>query len=87
MSGSGTDGFFSQDPSSDLSPSEAHNALKRYLSDFFRFKHTFEVYAFLRPLNSATASNAGWVRHAIFFVVATNVLICLPDPGGWSSKS
>ena len=70
MSGSGTDGFFSPDPSSVLSPSEAHNALKRYLSDYFRFKHTFEVYAFLKPLNSATASNAGWVRHAIF---------CYPD--------
>lgn len=60
MSGSGTDGFFSQDSSSSLSPSEAHNTLKRFLSDFFRFKSTFEVYAFLKPLNSATASN-NWV--------------------------
>ncbi|KAH0839427.1 hypothetical protein J3R83DRAFT_202 [Lanmaoa asiatica] len=59
MSGSGTDGFFSEDPSS-FSPSEAHNALKRFLSDVFRFKSTFEVYAFVKPLNSATASNAGW---------------------------
>ncbi|KAG8218138.1 hypothetical protein J3R82DRAFT_3675 [Butyriboletus roseoflavus] len=64
MSGSGTDGFFSQD-SVPLSPSEAHNTLKKYLSDFFRFKITFEIYAFLRPLNSASASNASWVRHAI----------------------
>ena len=60
MSGGGTDGFFSQDLST-LSPTEAHNALKRFLSDFFRFKSTFEVYAFLQPLNSATASNLAWV--------------------------
>lgn len=66
MSGSGTDGFFSQDPSS-LSPSEAHNALKRYLFDAFRFKNTFEVYAFLKPLSSATASNANWVCHDVLF--------------------
>ena len=85
MSGSGTDGFFSQDPSSDLSPSEAHNTLKRYLSDFFRFKHTFEVYAFLRSLNSATASNAGWVRHVVFCCREERTE-SLPDPRRWSSK-
>lgn len=85
MSGSGTDGFFPQDPSP-LSPSEAHNALKRYLSEYFRFKHTFEIYAFLKPLNSATTSNAGWVRHPIF-VLATIVLIRLPDSRRWPSKS
>ncbi|KAI9456882.1 hypothetical protein HD554DRAFT_1839076 [Boletus coccyginus] len=62
MSGSGTDGFFSLDSSSSLSPSEAHNVLKRFLSDNFKFKSTFEVYAFLKPLNSATASNAGWTQ-------------------------
>ena len=84
MSGSGTDGFFAQDDS--LSPSEAHNTLKRYLSDYFRFKTTFEVYAFLRPLNSATASNAGWVRHAVF-VVPAHVLTHLPGRRRWSSKS
>lgn len=61
MSGSGSDGFFSQDPSSSLSPTEAHNVLKKYLSDYFRFKNTFEVYAFLKPLNSATVSNTNWV--------------------------
>jgi hypothetical protein len=57
IGGSGTDGFFSPDPSSTLSPTEAHNALKRYLSDNFRFKSTFEIYAFMKPLNSASASN------------------------------
>ncbi|KAG9309778.1 hypothetical protein JVU11DRAFT_10152 [Chiua virens] len=59
MSGSGTDGFFSQDSSS-LCPSEAHNAIKRFLSDSFRFKSTFEVYAFVKPLNSATAGDMRW---------------------------
>ncbi|KAF8128159.1 hypothetical protein EV363DRAFT_1585143 [Boletus edulis] len=60
-SGSGTDGFFSQDISS-LSPAEAHNALKRFLLDDYRFKDTYHVYAFLKPLNSATSSNAGWTQ-------------------------
>ncbi|KAI9460073.1 hypothetical protein HD554DRAFT_1598622 [Boletus coccyginus] len=61
MSGSGTDGFFSQDSAS-MTPTEAHNSLKRFLSDNFKFKSTFEVYAFLKSLNSATASNAGWTQ-------------------------
>ena len=61
MSGSGTDGFFSQDLSSSLSPTEAHNALKHFLYDNYRFQNAFHIYAFLKPLNSATASNAGWV--------------------------
>jgi len=86
MSGSGTDGFFSLDSSSSLSPSEAHNTLKRFLSDNFKFKSTFEVYAFLKPLNSATASNVFWVGHAMF-VVAINVLNCLTDARRWTSKS
>lgn len=68
MSGSATDGFFSQDPSTSLSPIEAHNALKRFLYDTFRFKTTFEMYAFLKPLNSATASNANWVCLVAFIV-------------------
>jgi len=88
MSGGGIDGFFPHDSSS-LSPSEAHNNLKLYLADNFRFKSTFEVYGFLRPLNSATASNAGWVRHAMFIVAkyVKNVLNRLPDRRRWSSKS
>lgn len=65
MSGSGTDGFFSPDPDAALSPSEAHNALKRYLSDYFRFKSTPEMYAFVKPLNNATAANANWVCRAL----------------------
>ncbi|KAI9460070.1 hypothetical protein HD554DRAFT_1598519 [Boletus coccyginus] len=61
MSGSGTDVFFPHDSSS-LSPSEAHNNLKLYLADNFRFESTFQVYTFLKVLNSATASNAGWTQ-------------------------
>ncbi|KIJ68146.1 hypothetical protein HYDPIDRAFT_107807 [Hydnomerulius pinastri MD-312] len=60
INGSGTDGFFSQDFSVSLTPSEAHNSLKRFLQDNFRFRSTFEVYAFLKPLNSANASNTNW---------------------------
>ncbi|KAG9309779.1 hypothetical protein JVU11DRAFT_10153 [Chiua virens] len=59
MSGSGTDGFFSQDPSS-LSPSEAHNAIRRFLFNKFTFKSTFEVHAFVKILSSATTGDTRW---------------------------
>jgi hypothetical protein len=72
MNRSGTDGFFSQDPSASLSPSEAHNALKKFLQDNFRFRTTFEVYAFLKPLSSANASNTHWVRYEV--VIVTTLL-------------
>ncbi|KAF9227364.1 hypothetical protein BS17DRAFT_747823 [Gyrodon lividus] len=62
LNGSGTDGFFSQDSSALLSPSEAHNALKKFLQDNFRFRTTFEIYGFLKPLNSANASNTNWTQ-------------------------
>ena len=62
INGSGTDGFFAQDTSTSLSPTEAHNHLKRFLSDHFRFKYTFLIYAFLIPLSSANAANRLWVN-------------------------
>lgn len=59
--GTGTDVFFSADSSKDLSPTEAHNGLKRYLFDSYRFKTTFDIYAFLKPLSSAHTANTSWV--------------------------
>lgn len=57
----GTDGFFAQDGTTSLSPTEAHNCLKRYLSDGFKFDSTPQIYSFLIPLSSANASNRLWV--------------------------
>lgn len=57
---SGTDAFFAS-PSKTMSPVEAHNALRLYLRDDYRFSKTFYIYGFLIPLNNATTSNASWV--------------------------
>lgn len=61
VNGTGTDVFFSADSNQDLSPTVAHSALKRFLFDDFRFKTTFEIYAFLKPLSSAHTGNSSWV--------------------------
>lgn len=60
VNASGTDAFFTS-PTKALSPNEAHNALKRYLYDDFRFAKTFDVYGFLLPLSNANAGNSTWV--------------------------
>lgn len=61
VTGTGTDVFFSSDTSKDISPSEAHNVLKRFLSDDYRFGTTLEIYSFLKPLSSAHTANKSWV--------------------------
>jgi hypothetical protein len=61
VTGTSTDVFFSADSTKDLSPTEAHSALKRYLFDDYRFRMTFDIYAFLKPLSSAHAANTSWV--------------------------
>jgi hypothetical protein len=58
LTGTGTDLFFS---TVKLSPSEAHTHLRKYLFDHFRFTKTFEVYAFVKILASATKANTSWV--------------------------
>ena len=58
INGIATDGFFE---STSLSPTDAHGRFKRFLSDTFRFRTSFEVYAFLVPLNSANCNNSLWV--------------------------
>jgi hypothetical protein len=60
VNGTGTDVFF-LNPASPLSPNEVHNHLKRFLYDDFRFRKTFDVYAFLTPISSANSSNSLWV--------------------------
>ncbi|KAG2015788.1 hypothetical protein CC2G_009023 [Coprinopsis cinerea AmutBmut pab1-1] len=51
----GSDAFQSP-PSVVMQSNEAHNALKRFLRDGYRFSSTSDVYAFLAPLESAS----GW---------------------------
>ena len=46
----------------DLSPNEAHNALRRYLHDDFRFRSSVEIYGFVKIINSAIDTNTSWVR-------------------------
>ena len=60
VSGTSTDIFFSAD-SNELSPTVAHNTLKRFLFDDSRFRTTFEIYAFLKALSSAHTGNSSWV--------------------------
>ena len=60
VSGTSADVFFSA-YFNELSPTAAHNALKRFLFDDFRFRSTLEIYAFLKPLSSAHIGNSSWV--------------------------
>nr|GAT43007.1 predicted protein [Mycena chlorophos] len=47
-------------PSKDLSPTEIHDALKRFRWDSFRFVKTFDVYAFVGLLSSVDTSGPLW---------------------------
>ncbi|KAG1731512.1 uncharacterized protein EDB91DRAFT_1154350 [Suillus paluster] len=60
--GGGTDGYFPQDASTSLTPSEAHSRLRRFLRDDFRFKTAPEIYGFLVSLSSANLQNASWTQ-------------------------
>lgn len=61
MMGSGTDGFYPLNASSTHSPTAVHNSLGRFLRDNFRFNATFDIYAFLVLLTSASATDPAWV--------------------------
>ena len=61
INGIATDGFFKEEISTRLSPTDAHNRFKKFLSDTFRFRNSFDVYAFLVPLSSANCNNSSWV--------------------------
>lgn len=74
LNGNATDGFFAGSETSFLSPTEAHGRLKRFLLDNFRFKTSFEIYAFLVPLSSANSSNTKWVSSGFIFLY--DVLTC-----------
>lgn len=60
LSGAGSDALFTSAPKP-RTPSEAHNALKRFLYDDYTFRHGPDVYAFLGLLNSASSNNNSWV--------------------------
>ncbi|EAU91511.2 hypothetical protein CC1G_02000 [Coprinopsis cinerea okayama7 len=57
----GSDAFQSP-PSVVMQSNEAHNALKRFLRDGYRFSSTSDVYAFLAPLESASGWGNGLSR-------------------------
>lgn len=88
ITGSGVDAFFSN-PDRSLSPAEAHNHLRRFLVDDYRFRKPFDVYAFLVPFNSANSSNTSWSSEdgALFLsTIATgNGLLRLNDILTWST--
>ncbi|KAF9555859.1 P-loop containing nucleoside triphosphate hydrolase protein [Agrocybe pediades] len=60
LNGVATDGFFSDVPTTSLSPSEAQSRLRRFMVDGFRYRHTYDIYAFLVPLCSASTNNKSW---------------------------
>ncbi|KAI0088042.1 P-loop containing nucleoside triphosphate hydrolase protein [Irpex rosettiformis] len=59
LSGVGSDALFSPNPKA-RTPSEVHNALKRFLYDDYQFRHALDAYAFLNLINSATSNNSSW---------------------------
>ncbi|KAI0812709.1 P-loop containing nucleoside triphosphate hydrolase protein [Irpex lacteus] len=59
LSGAGSDALFTSAPKP-RTPSEVHNALKRFLYDDYTFRHGPDVYAFLGLLNSASSNNNSW---------------------------
>lgn len=63
---SGTDIFFSAN-TTNQSPPEVHNSLKRFLADDFRFKTTSDAYEFMVLINSANTTNASWVSKLLQF--------------------
>ncbi len=62
-----TDGFFSGNNTSSLSPTDAHSRLKRFLADNYKFSTRYDIYAFLVLLCSANSSNTLWVRCRFVF--------------------
>ncbi|KAH6914275.1 hypothetical protein BKA70DRAFT_1558250 [Coprinopsis sp. MPI-PUGE-AT-0042] len=59
LGSSGSD-VFSSTPSRVMDPNEAHNTLKRFLFDDYRFRKSFDVYAFLVPVLSANTNSNLW---------------------------
>lgn len=74
VTGTGTDVFFSSDSNKDLSPTEAHNALKRFLYNDYRFRMPFDIYSFLKPLSSAHTGNPSWVSLSLLYTARTSNL-------------
>jgi hypothetical protein len=58
--GTGTDSLSPQ-PATLLTPGAVRSRLERFLNDNFRFKTSFDTYAFLAPLNSTLSTNPAWV--------------------------
>lgn len=81
ITGRGTDIFFSN-PDKSMTPNEAHNHLRRFLFDQFRFAKTFDVYAFVTPLNSAHTSNNSWVGIAERCLLESSDFLL--DSGRWT---
>lgn len=62
ITGSGTDGFYSVNASNGMhSPTDVRNSIQKFLRDNFRFNTTFDIYAFLVLLTSASTTNSSWV--------------------------
>ncbi|KAG1904255.1 uncharacterized protein F5891DRAFT_1206968, partial [Suillus fuscotomentosus] len=60
--GGGTDGYFPQDATTSLTPSETQSRLRRFFREDFRFKTAPEIYGFLIPLSSANIQNDSWTQ-------------------------
>ncbi|KIL62527.1 hypothetical protein M378DRAFT_128690 [Amanita muscaria Koide BX008] len=59
VTGVGTDPLSPQ-PQKLLTPAQIRYDMRRFLQDDFRFKSTFEIYAFFVPLSSAISTNPAW---------------------------
>ena len=72
LTGSGTDGFFSLEPSSRLSPHQVQQHLRTYIADQYRFPGPLQIYTFLKIINCATTNNSSWVCCAYFIYCITS---------------
>jgi hypothetical protein len=65
----GTDVFFADD--TPMSPSQVQNNLRRFLRDDFRFRKTFDIYAFVGLLNNAGSNHDDWVSAQLFLALSS----------------
>lgn len=70
LSNATTDPLFSTTTKS-KSPSEVHNALKRFLFDKYQFRHVLDMYSFVSLLPEANSNNTSWVSFHVYLWLQT----------------
>ncbi|KAF7315432.1 hypothetical protein MIND_00058100 [Mycena indigotica] len=77
-------------PTKDMSPTEMHRRLKRFLQDDFRFRRPIEVYPFVSLLSSINVSDSAWTEAAPLLLTSLaqdNGLLRINDVLRWEEVS